>query len=185
MIEIKSPARTEGIDKDKTKIFLAGSIEVGMAETWQQRVAAKIEVAVECLTTGEKDHATSESALTTGERNLTTDKFVLLNPRRDDWDSTWKQTRDDPQFRQQVTWELSSLRLADWILLYFDPATKSPISLLELGLYANSGKLVVVCPDGFWRKGNVDIVCDFYGIIQRDTLADACNYIVEQESLKK
>ena len=168
MIEIKSPARTEGIDKDKTKIFLAGSIEVGMAETWQERVAAKIEAAVK----------------STGEKALTTDKFVLLNPRRDDWDSTWKQTRDDPQFRQQVTWELSSLQLADWILLYFDPATRSPISLLELGLHANSGRLVVVCPDGFWRKGNVDIVCDFYGIVQRDTLADACNYIVEQENVK-
>ena len=47
--------------------------------------------------------------------------------------------------------------------MYFSPGTKSPISLLELGLIVNSDTLVIVyCPDGFWRKGNVDIVCDKY-----------------------
>jgi hypothetical protein len=48
--------------------------------------------------------------------------------------------------------------------MYFDPNTKSPISLLELGLFAQSKKLIVCCPRGFWRKGNVDITCDRYGI---------------------
>jgi len=24
---------------------------------------------------------------------------------------------------------------------------------------ANTGQLWVVCPEGFWRKGNVDLVC--------------------------
>lgn len=48
--------------------------------------------------------------------------------------------------------------------MYLDPNTKSPISLLELGLHANSKKLWVVCPDGFWRKGNVEVVCSLYDI---------------------
>jgi len=48
--------------------------------------------------------------------------------------------------------------------MYFDPNTKSPISLLELGLHANSGKMIVCCPKGFWRKGNVDIVCERYDV---------------------
>lgn len=48
--------------------------------------------------------------------------------------------------------------------MYFDPNTKSPISLLELGLYATSNKLHVICPDGFYRKGNIEIVCDKYNI---------------------
>lgn len=48
--------------------------------------------------------------------------------------------------------------------MYFSPNTKSPISLLELGLFARSGKVRVVCPEGFWRKGNVDIVCQYYNI---------------------
>lgn len=54
---------------------------------------------------------------------------------------------------------------ATWIAMYFAPGTKSPISLLELGLFARSGKLIVCCPDGFWRKGNVEIVCAKYNIV--------------------
>ena len=32
----------------------------------------------------------------------------------------------------------------------------------------------VVCPDSFYRKGNVDIVCDRYGINQLKSLEDVC-----------
>jgi hypothetical protein len=46
--------------------------------------------------------------------------------------------------------------------MYFVPGTISPISLMELGLFAN--KCVVYCPEGFERKGNVDIVCQRYNI---------------------
>ncbi|MGN6552853.1 MAG: NUDIX hydrolase, partial [Verrucomicrobiota bacterium] len=31
-------------------------------------------------------------------------------------------------------------------------------------LYARTGKLIVSCPDGYWRKGNVDMVCQRYGV---------------------
>ena len=71
---------------------------------------------------------------------------------------------ENPNFYQQVMWELTSLEVCDLIVMYFDPKTKSPISLLELGLFARSEKIIVVCPDGFWRKGNVEIVCNFYNI---------------------
>jgi len=64
------------------------------------------------------------------------------------------------------------LEMADTILLYFDPKTKSPISLLELGLFAKSGKMMVCCPEGFWRKGNVDIVCERYRIPQFESLEE-------------
>ena len=86
--------------------------------------------------------------------------YTLLNPRRDDWDSSWVQRIENPNFYQQVNWELNGLERADKIILYLSPETKSPISLLELGLFAASGKLLVCCPEGFWRKGNVDIVCE-------------------------
>jgi hypothetical protein len=158
MIMIKSPEEIPDIHKDKTRIFLAGSIEMGVADGWQESVAARLEEAIEKLT----------------ERSIADDQFLLLNPRRDDWGINWQPVREDPHFNQQVRWELSSLAQAEWILMYFDPATKSPISLLELGLHANSGKLVVVCPDGFWRKGNVDIVCEVYPITRCETLAEAC-----------
>jgi hypothetical protein len=56
--------------------------------------------------------------------------------------------------------------------MYFHPETKAPISLLELGLHAASGKIIVVCPDGFWRKGNVEIVCTRYNIPMFNSLED-------------
>jgi hypothetical protein len=59
---------------------------------------------------------------------------------------------------------LNALDKADIIILYLLPDSKSPISLLELGLYANSGKLLVCCPNLFLRKGNVDIVCERFNV---------------------
>jgi hypothetical protein len=137
-------------------LFLAGSIEMGVAENWQDRVAAYF-----------RDR---ESEIT------------ILNPRRTDWDSSWVQSKDNPQFREQVQWELEAQEVCDKILMYFDPATKSPISLLELGLFAHSNKLIVCCPKGFWRKGNVDIVCERYEIEQAVTLREACEKVRERET---
>ena len=125
-------------------VFLAGSIEMGAAENWQARL----------------------------ERAIDGPGVVILNPRRDHWDSSWLQEISHPQFREQVEWELAAQESATVIAMYFDPTTKSPISLLELGLFAHSGKLIVCCPLGFWRKGNVDIVCGRYGIPQVSTVEE-------------
>jgi len=127
-----------------TVVFLAGSIEMGSAERWQDRVC----------------------------QALIADDVTVLNPRRDDWDSSWVQSIEDASFRDQVDWELAGLSLANVIAMYLAPGTQSPISLLELGLYAASGKLIVCCPEGFWRKGNVDIVCQVYGVEQAKSLDD-------------
>lgn len=104
------------------------------------------------------------------EEKLSDMDILILNPRRDHWDSSWLQGKDNPRFREQVEWELNALETADIIAMYFAPDTKSPVSLLELGLFARSGKLIVCCPDGFWRKGNVDIVCERYGVRQVESL---------------
>lgn len=128
----------------RPSVFLAGSIEMGAAIDWQ-------------------------SQLITALADL---PITIFNPRRPDWDSSWKQAKDDPRFREQVEWELDHLDRADVIALYFDPATKSPISLLELGLHADDLKVICCCPEGFWRKGNVDIVCERYGVTQVDTLEE-------------
>ena len=105
-------------------------------------------------------------------------RVCLFNPRRDDWDSSWTQSIENEQFVEQVSWELEAMERAETILMYFDPNTKSPISLLELGLWGNNrgnvpSKLRVVCPEGFWRKGNVDVVCARYQIPQFNTLEEA------------
>lgn len=136
MKEIKAPNK---IVKDANlSIFLTGSIEMGVAEHWQHKV-------ITCF----------------NDRKVT-----FFNPRRSSWNSTWKQDISNPKFREQVEWELDALEFADIIVIYFDPSSKSPISLLELGLFAKSKRLIVCCPKGFWRKGNVDIVCERYKIEQ-------------------
>ena len=124
----------------KPRLFMAGSIEMGAAEHWQERLSIDL-------------------AYHTG---------TILNPRRDDWDASWVQSIDNRQFREQVEWELAGLEVADVIALYLSPGTKSPISLLELGLFRNAPGLCVFCPSGFWRKGNVDIVCRRYSIAQAE-----------------
>ena len=106
--------------------------------------------------------------------------YTILNPRRKEWDASWEQRMDNPNFNEQVNWELDALEKATVILMYFDPKTKSPISLLELGLFAKSGKLVVCCPEGFWRKGNVDIICNRYGILQVEDLEEAIEFMKKE-----
>ena len=135
--------------RSKKSVFLAGSIEMGVAEDWQTIMGKWF------LTFG----------------------WNVFNPRRTDWDSSWIQSYENPQFNQQVSWELNALEKSDIILMYLDPNTKSPISLLELGLHATSKKLYVVCPDGFWRKGNVEMVCSVYDIPLFNTLDEFKNYL--------
>jgi len=127
-------------------IFLAGSIEMGKAEDWQTRIT--------------KDLIEKFS------------NIYIVNPRRKDWDSSWEQKIDNPQFNEQVTWELSNIENSTIVMYYFDKKTQSPITLAELGFAAGKfpEKAVVICPEGYFRKGNVDIICDRYGIDQVETL---------------
>jgi len=141
------------VDIPEHPIFLGGSIEMGSVEDWQEEISLYI------------------------SEHLDADKFCILNPRRKNWDSSWQQSKDHPFFRGQVEWELLGLEKAKTIIMYLHPETKAPISLLELGLHAQSGKLLVVCPCGYWRKGNVDIVCERYGVLQFETLNAAIEYL--------
>jgi hypothetical protein len=136
------------------KIFLAGSIEMGNAVDWQTKVVKEL--------------------------NDFTKDLIFLNPRRDSWDSSWVQSIENEQFYEQVTWELDALDKSDYIFMYFDPNTKSPISLLELGLYASTGKLIVACPDGFWRKGNVEVVCERFDIPLLNNLDDLISHFISK-----
>lgn len=135
----------------KRRIFLAGSIEMGKAENWQDTIG----------------------------NQLAELGYDVLNPRRKDWDESWVQDKNNPKFYEQVTWELNNLEFSDFILIYFHPETLSPVSLLELGLFIekNMETMIVVCPQGFWRKGNVDIVCARYEVPVVETLKEAVDFI--------
>ena len=90
---------------------------------------------------------------------------TIYNPHRADWDSSWREDVDFAPYREQVEWELEKQDVADVVVVYFHPATQAPVSLLELGLCARvPGKAVVVCPEGFWKRGNVQVVCRRFGI---------------------
>jgi hypothetical protein len=116
-------------------VFLAGSIEMGTATDWQSELVAALP-----------------------------ENVVALNPRRAEWDSSWRQSIEEPNFREQVEWELDGLDRASTIAMWFAPETRAPITLLELGLHARSGKLVIGCPEGFWRRGNIEVVAAKHAI---------------------
>ena len=67
-------------------------------------------------------------------------------------------------------WELDHMSIATVIPLYFDPSDRSPNGLLTLGMFAKTDKLIVCCNEEFYKKGDVDIVCDREGVAQVNTL---------------
>jgi hypothetical protein len=98
--------------------------------------------------------------------------IAILNPRRDDWDSSWIEDISFAPFKEQVEWEMDHARIADVIVFYFAGEAKQPITLLELGLYAGTGKAIVCCPEGFWKRGNVQMVCERYNIDLVDSVEE-------------
>lgn len=118
----------------KPSVFLGGSIEMGSAFDWQ----------------------------TEARERLYGFSSLLFNPRRADWDSTWEQTIDHPEFNAQVHWELDRIAQADFVLLHFEANTKSPITLQEHGICSvlKPERTFVSCPEDFWRRGNVQIVSE-------------------------
>ena len=133
---IKPPTKQVPNSLNAINIFLAGSIEMGEAEDWQEIVTKHIQ----------ENH---------DELNIN-----IFNPRRSDWDDSWEQDINNSQFFEQVTWELDHIEKCNTVVVYFEKESKSPITLLELGKVAQMGKdCIVCCPKGFWRKGNVDITC--------------------------
>lgn len=116
------------------RVFLAGSIDNGKARSWQRDII----------------QAFSEADV------------VFLNPRRADWNSSWEPIASNPEFREQVEWELDAIDEADLVVFYFDPDGTAPVSMLELGLLVSDRErhVLVCCPDGFYRQGNIEIVCE-------------------------
>jgi len=160
---IKPPMKFDGVGD--YVVFLAGTIDMGEALDWQKMVEEKL--------------------------SNFGDELTILNPRRDEWDSSWEQSIDNPQFKEQVTWELDGQKAADLIIFVFAineeeaKKAKAPITLLELGMFHNK-QAVVCCPQGFYRKGNVDIVCERFGIpVYEDfdeMLADVAHTISEPDA---
>ncbi len=126
------------------KIFLAGTIDNGKSADWQQKAISLLEDT----------------------------PYHVYNPRRERWNPDWEQTYENSEFFQQVMWENDALKKADVIVMHFSPGSLSPITLLELGLFASSGKIKMHCPKEFWRRGNVEITCSMHNIPMYETIEE-------------
>lgn len=135
MIVFKPPHFENSSEYEGKTVFLGGSIEMGKAKDWQKDV----------------------------QDSFRKKKVTFFNPRRDDWDSSWSQTIEDDNFRGQVMWELDHLLKSDIVVFFIQGDTKSPISLMEIGLLslAHQNKqmnMIICCEDGFFRRGNIEVV---------------------------
>jgi hypothetical protein len=137
--------------KEIKSIFLAGSIEQGKAIDWQkatEEFLSKVEPRLNC-------------------------ELIVFNPRRDNWNADLSQTPTNLEFNYQVNWEMNKLKMADVIFLHLEPGCLSPVSLIELGHFSSHPGLIVSCPSGFWRKGNVEIFTTRLRIPLYDSLQSA------------
>lgn len=135
---------------EHSTLFLAGSIEQGKAENWQEHAIKLLDGVVD----------------------------YIFNPRRADWDPTW--TQESEELKEQIEWELDHLDVVDYTLFYFQPGTLSPVSMMELGMQACVSETLVVCPKGFWREANVLMLCDRFNVPVFETLEDAVGYLKHQ-----
>ena len=126
-------------DRSFTKIFLAGTIDMGNSRDWQMEVFDRF--------------------------SRMDGRYILYNPRQENWDASRPGEMD-----YQVRWELDHLEEADVIIMYILGTSKSPISLLEMGLHARSGKMHVICERDFYRYDNVRITCAYYDVPLYDDL---------------
>jgi len=140
-------------DLSSPSVFLAGSIEGDRASRWQDWV-------ISCL----------------GPFPGT-----LVNPRRKVWcpeHSTYRH----PELIRQIQWELEALTSVDYVFMYFDPDTISPISLLEQGWFGftkGPGRMFVVCPPTYFRATNVEQFCEMIDIKVHPSFEDGLQSLVD------
>lgn len=135
-------------------VFCAGTIDNGAVEPWAHRVAEAFE----------------------GKQ------VTFFDPRRESWNPNLENRAHCKEFRDQVEWELARIESCDIPFFYFVGGSISPITLQELGYViasragargnwnADIEMPIVVCPDDFWRKGNVEIMCEQHNIVVFNTL---------------
>ena len=125
---------TENQESKNKSVFLAGTIDNGESLNWQDNVI------IELINLGVS--------------------CEVFNPRREHWNPN----PSKEEMEKQIKWEQEHLDKSDIIAMVLLDESKSPISLLELGLYARSNKLVVFCTDKFYRFDNVRLTCEKYHI---------------------
>jgi len=134
-VVVKAPQKYDA--NSQYTIFLAGAIDMGKAADWQKKVADAL------------------AGL----------DILILNPRRDGWDSSWEQCRTCEPFREQVIWEYEAMQAADMIVFCFTEDSKAPVTMYEFGRFADRKDSIVCVEEGFYRQGNLDIYAELDDVL--------------------
>lgn len=140
-----------------TSIFLAGATNVAWRETFLAGLRGL--------------HSTGETPYPS---------TTVYDPFQPNWTADWKEDLGDGRFKRQLEWELEKQDNAAIVAVFFDGRSQSPVSLLEFGLCARSGKAVVGCDRGFWKRGNVQAVCQRYGVPMADDLNGLVTLVLDK-----
>ena len=143
VLEVKAPNKcVDHTTSHPFTLFLAGSIEMGAAENWQEKFVALITERMKDVLEGWE--------------------LVIYNPRRDDFDVSQEQSASNPYFAEQVNWELDNLYQSELHIFWFADDTLSPITLYEFGKHTNDGSFrmepLVGCGPRYKRRGNLEII---------------------------
>ena len=66
------------------------------------------------------------------------------------------------------------------VVVYLNAQAKAIITLLELGYVLGLGRKVIMgCEKGFWKRGNVDIICGRCGVDIYDTLDEVVERLAD------
>lgn len=147
MKEVIFPPTRRRADSDNISVFLAGSIDMGSARNWQQDLIDRF------------DHH---------------DDVAFYNPRRAEGFSS-DQSLENDVFVEQVNWEIDNIINSGVVVMYITAESKAPISLLEFGFCMAHKKIknvVVGVEPGFWRRGNIEVMCNRFEIPLHEDLDD-------------
>lgn len=148
-----------GYDIMPLRVFFGGTIDNGKSINWQNELIGEL------------------------NQEDTVHPIIVYNPRRDNWPSS----NDHSEIDKQIKWELSHLEDADIIVMNILGDSKSPISLMEIGLFAKAHKLIVFCEPNFYRFDNVRVVCERYNVplYQTNEISSIKNKILKFANMDK
>lgn len=154
---IEYPNKTqyfEGIhgEYDDFSVFLAGTIDDGQSKNWQRKLINKV-------------------------YSELPDNVIVFNPRRDNWNKN----ADVDTLREQINWEQERLSNSSIIVMVLLDDSKSPVSLMELGEFCDSQKIVVFCTENFYRFENVKDLCERFEIplFKTNNIDEVSNKVLE------
>jgi hypothetical protein len=163
---IVAPKQRYG-NTDNIRVFLGGTIDMGASRDWQK------ELQIYAYDRFEPEH-----------QNIT-----FYNPRRPEpFDGL--QSIENDKFTGQVHWEFDHIDECQVMIIYLVGGSLSPISLLEFGYYLGKlsadkkfweeQRLLIACEPGFWRKGNIEVLCDRFAIPLADDIEQIAVWLEAQ-----